>query len=64
MFKVECEGCKAPYQVDEAVLEVLVTAFRDLRTGHSVEGWAVERPGTVMSTAEAKELGAQPIRCP
>jgi hypothetical protein len=32
---------------------VLVTAFRDLRTGHSVEGWAVERPGTVMSTAEA-----------
>jgi MoxR-like ATPase len=39
--------------VDEAVLETLVTAFRDLRTGRSVEGWAVERPSTVMSTAEA-----------
>jgi MoxR-like ATPase len=39
--------------VDEAVLEALVTAFRDLRTGRSVEGWAVERPSTVMSTAEA-----------
>jgi hypothetical protein len=47
------ERAGAPYQVDDAVLEVLVTAFRDLRTGHSVEGWAVERPGTVMSTAEA-----------
>jgi MoxR-like ATPase len=47
------ERAGAPYQVDDAVLDVLVTAFRDLRTGHSVEGWAVERPGTVMSTAEA-----------
>ena len=41
------------YAVDEAVLEALVTAFRDLRSGTSVEGWAVERPSTVMSTAEA-----------
>lgn len=40
-------------EVDDAVLEVLVTAFRDLRSGRSAEGWAVERPGTVMSTAEA-----------
>jgi len=39
--------------VDEAVLEALVTAFRDLRFGRSAEGWVVERPGTVMSTAEA-----------
>jgi MoxR-like ATPase len=39
--------------VDDAVLEALVTAFRDLRSGHAVEGWAVERPTTVMSTAEA-----------
>ena len=37
----------------EAVLEALVTAFRDLRSGRSVEGWDVERPSTVMSTAEA-----------
>lgn len=39
--------------VDDAVLEALVTAFRDLRSGASVEGWPVERPTTVMSTAEA-----------
>ena len=42
-----------PFEVDDAVLEVLVTAFRDLREGRSVEGWDVERPSTVMSTAEA-----------
>jgi len=39
--------------VDDAVLEALVTAFRDLRAGRAVEGWQVERPTTVMSTAEA-----------
>jgi len=27
--------------------------FADLRTGRTVEGWAVERPSSVMSTAEA-----------
>lgn len=42
-----------PLRVDDAVLEALVTAFRDLRAGRTVEGWAVEKPGTVMSTAEA-----------
>jgi MoxR-like ATPase len=42
-----------PFTVDEAVLEALVTVFRDLRSGRSVEGWDVERPTTVMSTAEA-----------
>jgi MoxR-like ATPase len=42
-----------PLRVDDAVLEALVTAFRDLRAGQSVEGWAVEKPATVMSTAEA-----------
>jgi MoxR-like ATPase len=47
------ERVGAAYAVDDAVLEALVTAFRDLRTGTSVEGWAVERPSTVMSTAEA-----------
>lgn len=40
-------------RADEAVIDALVTAFRDLRLGRSVEGWAVEKPGTVMSTAEA-----------
>jgi MoxR-like ATPase len=43
----------APLQVDTAVLEALVTAFRDLRMGRTAEGWSVDRPGTVMSTAEA-----------
>nr|HEX4313619.1 AAA family ATPase [Kofleriaceae bacterium] len=43
----------APLQVDDAVIEALVTVFRDLRTGRTVEGWAVEKPTSVMSTAEA-----------
>lgn len=42
-----------PLGVDRKVLEALVTAFRDLRSGRSAEGWAVDRPSTVMSTAEA-----------
>jgi MoxR-like ATPase len=42
-----------PLRVDDVVLDVLVTAFRDLRAGRSVEGWSVEKPTTVMSTAEA-----------
>ncbi|MGW0432686.1 ATP-binding protein [Micromonospora sp. NPDC003197] len=48
----------APFAVDDAVLEVLVTVFRDLRVGRSAEGWDVERPGTVMSTAEAVQVAA------
>lgn len=47
------ERVGAPLQVDKAVLEALVTAFRDLRAGRTSEGWSVDRPGTVMSTAEA-----------
>jgi MoxR-like ATPase len=45
-------------QVDAAVLEALVTAFRDLRAGRTAEGWAVDRPGTVMSTAEAVAIAS------
>jgi MoxR-like ATPase len=45
-------------QVDEAVLAALVTAFRDLREGRTAEGWAVDRPGTVMSTAEAVAIAS------
>ncbi|MFC7762320.1 AAA family ATPase [Catellatospora bangladeshensis] len=51
--KAALERVQAPFGVDDAVLEALVTAFRDLREGRSVEGWDVERPSTVMSTAEA-----------
>ncbi|SPF03984.1 ATP-binding protein [Streptomyces sp. MA5143a] len=46
----------AAFGVDDAVLDVLVTVFRDLRTGRCAEGWDVERPGTVMSTAEAVQV--------
>jgi MoxR-like ATPase len=41
------------FSVDDAVLEALVTVFRDLRSGQTVEGWSVSRPSTVISTAEA-----------
>lgn len=47
------ERVGVPMSVDRRVLEALVTAFRDLRLGRSAEGWAVDRPSTVMSTAEA-----------
>jgi len=40
-------------QVDEALLNIVVTIFRDLRSGKTAEGWSVERPATAMSTAEA-----------
>ncbi|MET0136683.1 MAG: AAA family ATPase [Kibdelosporangium sp.] len=51
--KAALRRAKAEYTVDDTVLEALVTAFRDLRNGISEEGWSVERPSTVMSTAEA-----------
>lgn len=41
------------FGVDDGVLDVLVTSFRDLREGRTSEGWSVEKPSTVMSTAEA-----------
>ena len=43
----------AKAKVDETLVELLVTVFRDLRDGRSAEGWQVNRPSTVMSTAEA-----------
>lgn len=45
-------------EVDEGLLDVLVTTFRDLREGRTVEGWAIEKPGSVMSTAEAVAIAA------
>lgn len=52
------ERAGAAFEVDDAVLDALVTVFRDLRSGRSPEGWDVERPGTVMSTAEAVHVAA------
>lgn len=39
------------------VLDLLVTTFHDLRNGRSEEGTSVDRPSTVMSTAEAVAVG-------
>lgn len=51
------EGGPAP-SVDKALVELLVTVFRDLRSGRTSEGWQVQQPGTVMSTAEAVAITA------
>lgn len=48
----------APGSVDDIVVETLVTIFRDLRSGVTSEGWSVEKPGTVMSTAEAVAISS------
>lgn len=44
--------------VDAKLLDILVTTFRDLREGRTEEGWSVERPAAVMSTAEAVTVAA------
>jgi MoxR-like ATPase len=44
--------------VDSRLLDILVTTFRDLREGRTGEGWNVERPAAVMSTAEAITVAA------
>lgn len=44
--------------VDARLLDILVTTFRDLREGRTDEGWNVERPAAVMSTAEAVTVAA------
>jgi hypothetical protein len=38
-------------------LELLVTTFQDLRLGRTEEGAAIDKPSTVMSTAEAVAVG-------
>lgn len=47
----------APAKVTRNIIELLVTAFQDLRTGSTPEGIAVEKPAAVMSTAEAVSIG-------
>lgn len=39
------------------VMDVLVSTFQDLRSGSADDGTVVERPSTVMSTAEAVAVG-------
>lgn len=50
---LQLERIGQPMAIDDAVIEALVTVFRDLRAGRTVEGWQVEKPTSVMSTAEA-----------
>ena len=50
---------EAVAQIDRAVIEVLVTAFHDLREGVTADGVQVEKPTTVMSTAEAVSVALQ-----
>lgn len=45
-------------EVDAKLLDLLVKTFRDLREGRTEEGWNVERPAAVMSTAEAVTVAA------
>lgn len=44
--------------IDARLLDILVTTFRDLREGRTEEGWSLERPAAVMSTAEAVTVAA------
>ncbi|MCO8121994.1 AAA family ATPase [Stieleria sp. TO1_6] len=48
--------------IDQALVELLVTVFRDLRSGRTDEGWQVNRPSTVMSTAEAVAVATAIMR--
>jgi MoxR-like ATPase len=47
------EKSGVPMAPPESVIEVLVTTFRELRTGEVQDGNAIERLSSVMSTAEA-----------
>jgi len=48
---------EAEVSVPLDVMDLLVTTFHDLRAGRTQEGMTVERPSTVMSTAEAVSVG-------
>lgn len=43
----------ATARVERDVLDLLVTTFHELRQGRSADGTVIERPSTVLSTAEA-----------
>jgi MoxR-like ATPase len=49
----------AKVEVGRDVVELLVTAFHDLREGVTADGVQVEKPTTVMSTAEAVSVAFQ-----
>jgi MoxR-like ATPase len=47
------EKAGVPHTLPDDLLAVLVTTFRELRAGKTGDGTALDRPRTVMSTAEA-----------
>ena len=52
----------SPPDVDQSLVHLLVTVFRDLRSGRTDEGWQVNQPSTVMSTAEAVAVASAVTR--
>jgi MoxR-like ATPase len=48
---------QVPVACPTEIMEVLVATFQDLRSGTAADGTVVERPSTVMSTAEAVAVG-------
>jgi MoxR-like ATPase len=50
---------EAEVKIGRDVVEVLVTAFHDLREGVTSDGVQIEKPTTVMSTAEAVSVAFQ-----
>jgi hypothetical protein len=57
LVRRECERLlnesAAPVETKPDAIELLVTAFHDLREGVTADGIQVEKPSAVMSTAEA-----------
>lgn len=49
----------AEVRIERDVMEVLVTAFHDLREGVTADGVQIDKPTTVMSTAEAVSVALQ-----
>ena len=49
----ELAATQTQVALEHDMIELLVTTFQDLRSGHSAEGGSVRKPEAVMSTAEA-----------
>ncbi len=47
------ERYEIPVKIEESVLSLLATVFREMRSGKTADGAAVAKPSTVVSTAEA-----------
>lgn len=47
------ERYKIPAKIDEPILALLATVFREIRSGQTADGVQVQKPSTTLSTAEA-----------